>query len=295
MHQGTKAYLLASAAVLSWSTIGTAFKLTLSHADPFQMEMFSIPMAVLITALAVTLEGNWRQVRMSTPGQLLHSAVLGLMNPFLYYIVMLNAYDLLLTQEATTLNFTWPMVLVFLSALVLKQKLSLMSLAALFLGFMGAVVIATKGSLTSLRITHTGGFCLALGSTIIWASFFIFNAKDKRDPAVKLLLNFSFALPWALGAWLIFSDPKIPAWQGLLGSFYMGIFELAVPFLLWLKALALSRRTADVANLIFLTPFLALFWIRLILKESIHVSTVLALFLIVAGIMLQRKSQKQPT
>ncbi len=59
--------------------------------------------------------------------------------------------------------------------------------------------------------------------------------------------------------------------------------------MVWLKALRLSRTTAQVTNLIYLVPFFALVLISLlIVEEKILFSTVIGLVLIVGGIILQK-------
>jgi drug/metabolite transporter (DMT)-like permease len=63
---------------------------------------------------------------------------------------------------------------------------------------------------------------------------------------------------------------------------------MGITFLVWLKALRLSKTTANVANLIYLVPFFALVVISLVVGEKILFSTVIGFVLIVAGIILQR-------
>ena len=55
---------------------------------------------------------------------------LGLINPFLYYLVLFKAYDLLPAQEAQAINYTWALMLAFLSVIFLKQKLTLKDILA---------------------------------------------------------------------------------------------------------------------------------------------------------------------
>jgi drug/metabolite transporter (DMT)-like permease len=50
----------------------------------------------------------------------------------------------------------------------------------------------------------------------------------------------------------------------------------------------LTRSTARISNLIFLSPFLSLFFIRAFVGEEILLSTWIGLGLIVAGLLLQR-------
>jgi drug/metabolite transporter (DMT)-like permease len=63
---------------------------------------------------------------------------------------------------------------------------------------------------------------------------------------------------------------------------------MGITFLLWLKALKLSKTTAHVTNLIYLVPFLSLMLISLAVGEKILASTVVGLLFIVAGIVLQK-------
>jgi drug/metabolite transporter (DMT)-like permease len=74
---------------------------------------------------------------------------------------------------------------------------------------------------------------------------------------------------------------------------YIGLFEMGIPFVLWLKALQLSETTGKISNLIYLTPFLSLIFIHTILKERLFYTSVIGLGLIIAGILVQR-IKKQP-
>ncbi len=293
MTNSSKAYLLASIAVLFWSTISTAFKLSLRETDPVELLFFSVPVAVAVLCGAIIMQKKTRLLLQTSKREILSSLLLGLLNPFVFYIVLLNGYDRLLTQEAMAINFTWPIVLVFLSAAILKQRLSMTSIAALLLGFAGTCIIVTRGSLTTLRFTNPLGVLLMTASTILWSLFWIFNQKDGRDPAVKLLLNFACSLPCITAAWLLFRKPHLPPVTVLAGAAYIGIFEMGVTFLLWLEALSFARDNAQVANIIYAAPFLALVWIRLFLHEPIAPSTVIGLVCITAGIVLQKKAHNR--
>jgi drug/metabolite transporter (DMT)-like permease len=84
----------------------------------------------------------------------------------------------------------------------------------------------------------------------------------------------------------------IPDYRGLLGSAYVGFFEMGITFALWLRALKLSRTTAQVSNLVYAAPFLSLGVISLVVGEKILASTLIGLVFIVTGILLQRYFSK---
>ena len=290
MQNQTKAYLYAAAAVACWSTVATAFKLSLRHVGAGVLVFYSSLFSAAVLLCINLATGRMRQLRQWNGRDLRASLCLGFLNPFLYYLVLFRAYDLLPAQEALTLNFAWPIVLALFSVLLLRQAISLRAVGALAISFSGVAVIATRGDLLALDLANPQGVALALGSTLIWALYWIYGVKDNRDPATRLLANFVFGCGFS-GAYLwlagTLETPEVP---GLAGAAYIGIFEMGIAFVAWLRALKLSRTTAQVGQIIYLTPFLSLLLISLIVGEPIYPSTVAGLALIVGGIILQRRS-----
>jgi drug/metabolite transporter (DMT)-like permease len=290
MTNQKKAYLFAGTAVMMWSTVGSAFKLTLAYLSPVQMLLYACFVSILVLFIILVIQKKLPLLLSSGSNKILHSALNALLNPFLFYIVLFYAYDLLLTQEAMVLNFTWPVTLTLLSVLILKQRIGWRSLLAIFISFAGIIVIATKGNLLMLKFTNPSGVALALGSTIIWSLFWIINIKDKRDEVVKLFLNFFFGFIYILTAALILGLLVVPSWQAVAGSIYIGLFEMGLAYVFWLKGLQLSATTAKVSNLIFMAPFISLILINMVVGEPILWSTFAGLGFITVGIIWQRKA-----
>ena len=221
----------------------------------------------------------------------MHSAFLGFLNPFLYYILLFKAYSVLPAQQAITLNYTWPIMLVLLSIPILKQRIKLTSFLAILISFLGVIIISTKGNFSTLKFENVKGALLPLGSAVIWGLFWINNIKDKRDVIAKLFMNFAFGFIFImiLGLFLnLRTIITIQDYKGLLGAIYVGIFEMGFTFIVWLKALKLSKTTAMVSNYIYLTPFLSLLVISFVIGEKILLSTIIGLIFIVAGIIIQQ-------
>jgi drug/metabolite transporter (DMT)-like permease len=217
---------------------------------------------------------------------------LGFLNPFLYYIVVFIAYSLLPAQVAQPLNFIWPITLVLLSVPILKQKLELKSIFALLLSFFGVIFISSEGNIFDMRFSNPVGVSLALGSSVIWALFWLYNMKDKRDEILRLFLNFTFALLFITIATVIFSEIRITSFEGIIAGVYIGLFEMGITFVLWIKALKLAGRTDKIGNLIYLTPFCSLVFISIFLNERIFLTTLVGLILIVTGIVIQQVKKK---
>eukprot|EP00831_Metopus_contortus_P078701 TRINITY_DN7668_c0_g1_i1.p2 TRINITY_DN7668_c0_g1~~TRINITY_DN7668_c0_g1_i1.p2 ORF type:complete len:273 (-),score=52.07 TRINITY_DN7668_c0_g1_i1:259-1077(-) len=220
-------------------------------------------------------------------------ALLGILNPFLYYMILFKAYDLLPAQEAQPINYTWAVTLSLLSVPLLGQKMSMKDLGAILLSYFGVVVISTHGDLLALNFSSLPGVALALGSTVIWTLYWIFNTRSKTQPMAGLLLSFLFGFPLILTTTLIFSELPSLQPESLLAAAYVGLFEMGITFALWLTSMKYAAMhdgggTARVANLIFLSPFLSLVFIHFLIGEAIHPATVAGLgFIIVGNILMQ--------
>ncbi len=288
MKNQSKAFTYAFVAIFFWSTVGSAFKLSLRSVDFLQLLFFASGVSLLVLTAILIGQKKVPLIKQYGLKGLRHSAILGLLNPFGYYVVLLKAYELLPAQEAVALNYIWPVTLVLLSIPILKQPITSKNIIAIIISFAGTVVIATHGQFSNIHFSNPLGVALALSSSIIWASFWIFNVKDTRDEVVKLFLNFIFGFTYSTIACLLFSKVRIPDLNGILGATYIGFFEMGITFVLWLKALQLSTTTARVTNLIYISPFLSLLFVNIVVGEKIIPATIAGLSLVVAGILLQQ-------
>jgi len=291
MHNQPKAYILALISVAFWSTMGTAFKLTLNYLNPGMLLLIATFTAFAFLGIVVLIKGKITVLKQLTWRQTFNSALMGLFNPFLYYLVLFEAYNLIPAQEGVALNYIWPVILVIFSILFLKQHITLISVFAILISFFGTVVIAMHGDFTQFHFSNTTGVILAVGSAFFWASFWIINMKDPREAIVKMFINFAFGAVYIL-IWNIYKNNIIvPSFPGLAGAMYIGVFEMGLTFVLWLTALKLSTHTARVSNLVFISPFISLILVSFFVGEKILPSTVIGLAIIVLGIVIQQYSQ----
>lgn len=288
MKAQSKAYTYALLTIIFWSTMSSAFKLTLRHISFEDLVFYAVWTAALVLVIVTILQGKHHQFLKQDKPEIINSMLMGLVNPAAYYLVLFRAYELLPAQEAGVLNYSWPVVLVILSAIFLGQHISWLGFVSVLISFSGLLVISTKGRLMALDFSSPLGVALAIGSAFLWATYWIMNLRDKRNAVVKLTTNMLFGALYITAYMLIMGKLRIIPAPGMIGAVYIGLFEMGITFVLWLLALENSSNTARVSNLIFLSPFIALFWIRLLVGEKILLSTIIGLLLIVAGIAMQR-------
>ncbi|SHE37262.1 hypothetical protein SAMN02745148_00271 [Modicisalibacter ilicicola DSM 19980] len=290
MTQDRRAMLCGVGAVALWSTVATAFKLALASMTPVELIWIAALVSwFLIGALVIrrgqlgrALRSGWRTALWA-----------GMMNPVAYYLVLFAAYDRLPGQEAMALNYTWALAMAFLAVPILGQRLTRMDVFAGLVAYAGVWVIATRGAVFDVAFADPVGVGLALASTLLWALYWLLNAKDPREPLVAQWQNFSVGLP--VLTVIVAFGPGFTwhGWGSLGAGVYVGLFEMGIAFVLWQMAVQQISRTAKVSNLIFLSPPVSLLLLHLVVGEPILASTLIGLVLILGGLGLQQL-QKTP-
>ncbi|RMF97312.1 MAG: DMT family transporter [Gammaproteobacteria bacterium] len=287
MKDERRATLFALATVLLWSTVASAFKLSLRHLAPVELLVYATGCSTLVLGLLLVLQRKLLTALSGLRQSWGLALRLGVLNPLLYYLVLFKAYDLLPAQLAQPLNYTWAITLSLLAVPLLGQAIGRRQWLALVIGYGGVLVITTEGKPWALQFSDPLGVALALFSTVLWALYWIFNTRDRRDPFVALFQNFLCGLPLVLLCWLLIGPVRRPPVEGLLGAAYVGAFEMGICYVLWLMALKKTDHAARIGNLIFLSPFLSLLLIHFLVGEEILPSTFVGLALIVGGLALQ--------
>lgn len=288
-----RAFLFAIAAVLFWSTVPTAFKLGLRFQDNYQMVTGAAIVSTLVLGIILLAQGKTHLLKTVRTRDLARSALLGLLNPAFYYMVLFKAYDLLPGQVAQPLNMTWPIVLVLISIPMLKQKIGWLSVVSMIVSFGGVIVLSLQGGTLFSDDSNFKGVLLALFSAFLWAFYWIFNMKSRMDEVPGLFLIFAFSSVYLVTGSL-FRETGLPAgWEAWTAAAYIGIFEMGLTFVLWLRALQLSSTTARISNLVFIAPFVNLIFVHFILGETIYISTIFGIILVVTGILIQNTAQKR--
>jgi len=283
-----KVYLFAGLAVFFWSTVATAFKLALREFDFIQLIFYTSVVSVVLLFTILLVQNKTQLLFKQNKKDIQNSLLLGALNPLGYYLVLFKAYSLLPAQLAQPLNMVWPITLALLSVPLLHQKISWQSILALCISFLGVIFISSQGGFSGFEKTSWPGVFLAVGSSLIWAIYFIFNIRDKRDQGVKLFQNFLFGTIYLIPVVFFFSDFNIPFGTGFYAMIYIGFFEIGITYILWLKAMELSTNNAKIGNLVFIAPFVSLIFIRFILNENIYITTFIGLVFIVGGIFIQQ-------
>ena len=279
-------------AVGLWSTMATAFKWALEFSSPMQLIALAATVSWIFFAARLVYLGRLSQLKQISSATMTRCLALGFLNPALFYWVLFTAYDLLPAQDAMAINYTWGLTLPFIAACFSRSLPSAVEVSLALLSYVGILVIVTDGNLAGFEFENITGVMLAIGSTVLWGLSWVINTRtverDQVDPELALLINFSMAVPVL---WIILSAmgslPHLNVGT-VLGGIYVGLFEMGVAFVLWMKAMQLTDTPIRVSSLIFLAPPLSLVFIATVLGEPVATSTLTGLVFILAGLAGQQ-------
>ncbi len=211
--------------------------------------------------------------------------LLGLPGTFFYYIFYYAGADILPASQAFIINYLWPIMCVVFACIILKEKMTVRKGVAIAMSFLGVVVV-TGSELIALNKTVIFGAVLCTLGAICYGLFTSLNQKFSYNKSISMMLNYfvTFILTTVINA--IGGKLFVPAPEQILGFVWNGMFTMAISCTSWVLALE-SGKTAKISNLAYITPFLSLVWTSLILKEELHLTFIIGLVIIVAGIFVQ--------
>lgn len=284
-----KIYFLALINILLWSTGNTAIALLLNTKRLsnilliFYMSLF----ASIVLFISVAVTGRLNLVRKITVKELAELTVLGAIGFWLYYVLLYYGMAHLKVQQASTINYLWPTLIVLFSALIDKEALNFRKICALFVSFFGVVIIATEGHFDSLSGINFSGVLATAGAACFYALFSVLSVKVRVDTVIAMFFYAASSTVLSfIQIILSRSDIVIPTMSECFGLLYLGGLLSGVTYIIWIYVLE-HGDTAKISNLAYLNPVFSLAWIRLVLGEEIKFYSYIGLGFILLGIIIQ--------
>ncbi len=278
-------------AVLLWSTVATGFKLGLKELEPLELLWLGAATSFAFFAVASLVSGRWPAIARLTARDWLRFGALGLLNPFLYYLILFEAYARLPAQIAQPLNYTWAITLAVLAIPVLRQSMTLRMGAGMLVSYCGVVMLLSQGRLDGFAEVDGVGVALALASTLVWATYWLATVRASDDPLVMMTASFLVgAVAIGVACHLTHGLPLLTLRRLGFGA-WVGLVEMGVTFLLWQQALRRTAHAGRIAQLIFLSPFISLVLIDRVLGEHVQASSFIGLAGIVAGLLIAGRAR----
>lgn len=286
-----KTYLTALSAIFFWSTVAVTTKLLLGNHSNFQVLWISVLLAGVFLLVINAVTGKLKILKTYKPKDYVISALIGLPGTFFYYMFYYAGAERMLASQAFIVNYLWPIMSVLFACLILKEKMTARKAVAIFMSFVGVVVV-TGGELVNFNANVLSGAVFCMLGAVSYGLFTALNQKFRYDTPISMMISYftAFAITTVINA--VEGGLFLPTVTQLLGYVWNGVFTMAIANTLWVIALSTSENTAKISNLAYVTPFASLIWTRLVLKEPLNAYFIIGLVIIILGIFIQLKEKK---
>jgi drug/metabolite transporter (DMT)-like permease len=190
-HYVAKGFALAFVAVILWSGNFVAARALHNQIAPVSLSFFRWLLAtlVLFPVALPTVKREWR--RLLPHGRYLHFTALAGVTVFNTFIYIAGRYTSA-TNMALIGTTAAPVFVFLISALFLRQKLSVLQYVGISLCMAGILVLLSKGDIGQLMYFHfTTGDLWVLAAAL---SFAIYTILVRRKPAELSSTTFLFSL-----------------------------------------------------------------------------------------------------
>jgi len=267
--------------IFLWSLIPVFAKLGQSSLDHYQYLFYSSIISFL-SLLAVALYTKKTHELLKYSGKMYAFLVLLGFLDFFYYLLLYFGYQKSNGLEVLVMQYTWPIFIVLLSLVLLKEKLTINKAVSLILGFLGVIVVITKGNFASIDLSNMSVIGIVLLGAISFALFSVLSKKVSINLANAVTIYFLTAIIYSFISMQTFSSFVLPSGKEWFYILINGIFLNGISYLFWIKALQ-NADASFVAPFIFITPILSATFLIIVFDEPILSVYFIGLALIVAS------------
>ena len=276
--------------IILWSLIPTVAKFAQNGLDHHQYLFYSSIVSFFSIFIISLFQGKLKEILSYSKKVMLVLFVLGFLD-FLYYLLLYFGYKHANGLEVLVIQYMWPIFIVFLSLIILKENFTIKKLLSVVLGFIGVSLVITKGELTSLDFSQIDVLLVVMIGSIAFALFSVFSKVLKVDATNAVMIYFFSAILYSIitvGSYSTFIMPSGKDWISILIN---GAFINGVSYLFWIKGLQIFD-ASKVAPYLFITPILAAFFLILFFDEPILTIYFVGLFFVVlSGLINSIKSK----
>jgi len=286
MNKSKIAYFYLGFVIILWASAPAVAKILLKNLNNFQVLFFTTLIATITLFLIALFQNKIKLICDYKLKDYLTFAYMGGLGIFLYYLFSFGSLMLISAQESTIVNYLWPIMVVIFASLILKEKLTLTKIAAIILSFLGVYIVISQGNLLSFTFSNKTGVLLAFLGAVSYGLFSVLGKQHNYERITSMMFYYLFSFVFITIAVLIFSKIQLPNLYELIGLLWLGAIISGIAYVLWFLALKYGE-TSKVSNIIYLTPFVALIYISILVGEKILFSSIIGLIVIILGISLQ--------
>lgn len=294
----SKGILYTLGSVLAWATTPVAARLLLNNSPVVELLLFNSFFATILFIGLCGFQGRLKEFRQYSKKDFINFFNMGLLGIFLSYLSLFIAINIMSPQKAFIMNYTWPLMMVVLATVFLKEHMTIIKFIGVLISFIGLVVVVSEGDFAHWDFSIKGTVFALFGAF----SYAIYSIKSKKVHYDQLLATTAMIIFYFLlsvlgfvgsSLYIVIIKGDLTSWipsmsfSQLGGYIFMGMIPNGLGYYFWMKALHHSD-ISRISNIIYLTPFVSLLFIRIVLGNPIFISSIVGVTIIVAGIFLEK-------
>jgi len=278
--------------VALWALIPVVSKMGQTTLDNHQFLFWSSLVSFIVLGLAAAFSGTLGEIRQYCFKEWGYLLFLGLLGTYLYYLFLYLGYSQAGGMEVLVVQYTWPILIVILSVFILKEGLSFRKIIAICLGFIGVLIVLTKGEFQTIHVSNFGVILLVGAGSFCFALFSVLNKTVKKDPLVVTGIYFFVAGMASFLSMLYFSKFAFPSRVEIVPVLLNGILVNGFSYVFWLVALN-STQASYLAPFTFITPVLSAIYLMLFFDEPMVPAYGMGLICVILGGLVNSISFKR--
>ncbi len=167
-----RSYINLFLAILLWSLIPAISKLASLNLPISTYLLFSNFLSMLIIAPFV----KFRNLFQKRP--LIKGAIFAILGVFGYYLLLYSAYKYAIyTQNIVIIQYLWPTFTIIFATFILKEKLNIKKIIAIFISFFAFILTITEGFKLIPKYENSISLILAIIAAIFFALYSTLSKK----------------------------------------------------------------------------------------------------------------------
>lgn len=210
----------------------------------------------------------------------------------LNWVFLFNSYKYITVANSTIIYYLAPVIVIFVSPIFLKEKLTLKKVVAVMCAMFGLFLILKTQSSSSANIDLTKGIINAFSAACLYASViilnkFIKNVDDYKRTFVQLLMASIILLPLVI----MRNQIEFDSAKSIVFMIILGIAHTGIAYCLYFSAMK-DLKAQSIAILGYIDPASSIFFSIFLLKEAFSIWQLIGGAIILIAAFVAEKAPK---
>lgn len=292
MKSSMKAKTMLASAFMIWGSIGVFVQMIPLNSGLVAFDRSLVGMLFLvIIKLCMSSKSDYSRLKGSLMLLCVNGALLGI-----NWILLFEAYRFSSVATGTICYNLGPMIVVMLSPLVFKERLSLVKILCVMVSLFGIICVSGIFSEQGTGSSEIMGVILGVMAAVVYAVTVIINKRvDKVDPMDKAIVQFasSTVVMFIYSLFVTSASELVFDVTTIILLIVVGVVHTGIAYTVYFKSLP-DVTSQNVAIFAYIDPVVAVILSAVVLKEEMNAYIIIgALCVIVSALVSELYDNKQ--